>query len=374
MASTNNNSPDQHKYDHVVVVVLENHGYDEIIGPPDSEVANNAPYINGTLAQDGVVIANAYGEQHPSQPNYHWLFSGSNQGIYYDKHYWTILDKPPGPFFETPNLYTALEKKLTTKSNPNPTGFFAGFVESLPEATSEDYSAYYDTVGVYANRHVPWLAYKNINGGKPGAPMITKSFNKEFPPKNKQGEPDYNALPLLSFVIPNLVHDMHGYINRKGEYRNVSDPHNSMIAIKAGDNWLQTNLDGYAQWAKNHNSLLIITFDEDSSADWPLPSTLGGDGLFENPYGMTSPTLGFNPHDVYRTHISGPNKIAMIFYGANLSCSGYFDVPGKGVNNINLLRTIESFYKLPKSGSQTSLALTTGLTDGPIEGIFTFDN
>ena len=49
-------------------------------------------------------------------------------------------------------------------------------------------------------------------------------------------------------------------------------------------------------------------------------------------------------------------------------------IPGAGVNNINLLRTIESFYGLPKSGKQTPLALAAGLTDGPIKGIFTFDD
>jgi hypothetical protein len=30
-------------------------------------------------------------------------------------------------------------------------------------------------------------------------------------------------------------------------------------------NWLQSHLDGYAQWSKTHSSLLIVTFDEDNS-------------------------------------------------------------------------------------------------------------
>ena len=71
-------------YDHVVIVVEENHGYHQIINSPD------APYINNTLATAGVLITNAYGEQHPSQPNYFWLFSGSNQGITSDDPYFTI--------------------------------------------------------------------------------------------------------------------------------------------------------------------------------------------------------------------------------------------------------------------------------------------
>src|SRR5436853_945222 len=60
--------------DHVVVVMEENHSYSEIIG------SSAAPYING-LASQGALFTDSYGVEHPSQPNYLDLFSGSNQGI-----------------------------------------------------------------------------------------------------------------------------------------------------------------------------------------------------------------------------------------------------------------------------------------------------
>jgi acid phosphatase len=42
------------------------------------------------------------------------------------------------------------------------------------------------------------------------------------------------------------------------------DMHNgdAKDSVPAADAWLQQNLDGYYQWAKSHNSLLIVTFDE----------------------------------------------------------------------------------------------------------------
>jgi hypothetical protein len=45
--------------------------------------------------------------------------------------------------------------------------------------------------------------------------------------------------------------------------------HNSKPAqsIPAADAWLQINPDGYYQWAKTHNSLLIVTFDENDAKD-----------------------------------------------------------------------------------------------------------
>ena len=51
----------------------------------------------------------------------------------------------------------------------------------------------------------------------------------------------------MSFVIPNLQHDMHDG------------------TVAQGDTWLQTNLSGYATWAQTHNSLLVVTFDEDDA-------------------------------------------------------------------------------------------------------------
>src|SRR5258708_4677667 len=60
--------------DHIVIVMLENHSYNEIIGN-----TQNAPYLN-SLAQQGAIMTNSFAVQHPSQPNYIELFSGSNQG------------------------------------------------------------------------------------------------------------------------------------------------------------------------------------------------------------------------------------------------------------------------------------------------------
>ena len=78
---------------YVIVVILENHGYDQIVGNA------SAPYIN-SLADNGILFTNFHGVTHPSQPNYLALFSGSTQGITDDK---AIVDK-----FDAPNLYGKL--------------------------------------------------------------------------------------------------------------------------------------------------------------------------------------------------------------------------------------------------------------------------
>lgn len=60
--------------DHVVVVVMENHAYSQVIG------SSSAPYLNNTLKAGGANLTQSYGLTHPSEPNYYMLFSGSNQG------------------------------------------------------------------------------------------------------------------------------------------------------------------------------------------------------------------------------------------------------------------------------------------------------
>src|SRR5204862_3170657 len=59
---------------------------------------------------------------------------------------------------------------------------------------------------------------------------------------------DYAKLPTVSFVVPDQNNDMHDG------------------TIAQADTWLKDNLDPYVQWAKTHNSLMIVTWDEDSFA------------------------------------------------------------------------------------------------------------
>jgi acid phosphatase len=91
--------------------------------------------------------------------------------------------------------------------------------------------------------------------GKTAADSSNLRFQQDFPS-------DYDSLPTVSFVIPNMVNDMHNGV--------------VPTSVTAGDTWLRQHLDGYYNWAKDHNSLLIVTFDESSES--PLR---GGDVQIE---------------------------------------------------------------------------------------------
>src|SRR5215831_17615548 len=83
-----------HRFSHVVIVVMENKNYSDIIGRPDE-----APYLN-SLAAGGAVFSHSFAVTHPSQPNYLALFSGSTQGV--------TSDSCPQNFKNVPNLASEL--------------------------------------------------------------------------------------------------------------------------------------------------------------------------------------------------------------------------------------------------------------------------
>src|SRR5262249_11736748 len=68
-------------YDHVMVVVEENHGFADVIGNP---AAPNLNYLAKTFG----LATNYFGVSHPSEPNYVGLLGGSSYGVSDDNPYY----------------------------------------------------------------------------------------------------------------------------------------------------------------------------------------------------------------------------------------------------------------------------------------------
>ncbi|MFJ2865258.1 alkaline phosphatase family protein [Kitasatospora sp. NPDC087314] len=191
--------------DHVIVVVMENHAYSQVID------SSSAPYTNNTLVAGGATLTQSFALTHPSQPNYYMLFSGSAQGVTDD----SCVDVGA---LQQPNLGSELLAAGQT---------WASYNEGLPSQGATDCR-----VDNYAQKHNPWFGFGNV-------PASSAYGMDAFPT-------DYTTLPKVSFVVPDLCNDMHD------------------CSVGTGDTWLQTNLAAYADWAKSHNSLLVVTFDEDN--------------------------------------------------------------------------------------------------------------
>ncbi len=249
--------------DHVVIVIEENHGEGQIIGdkPVQPDLfhqiigSNQDPYIN-SLAKQGALFTDSHGVMHPSTPNYLALFSGSTHGATTDNC------PPPGAPYSSPNLAEQLMNHGYT---------FEGYGETMPEPGFTGCQS-----GLYVRKHCPWVNWPSLS--KESQPFT--SFPKDF-----------SKLPTVSFVIPNLNDDMHNG------------------TVQQGDTWLKDNLSQYVQWAKTHNSLLIVTFDEDD----------------------------FTP----------ANHIPTIFVGPMVKPGQYSET----INHYNVLRTIEAMYGLSAIGN-----------------------
>jgi hypothetical protein len=246
--------------DHIVVAVMENHAYSQIIG------SSSAPYLN-SLANGGALLTSSFAITHPSQPNYFTLFSGATQGITDDSCY-------TAGFSSAPNL--ASELADAGKS-------WASYNESLPSRGSTTCSS-----GDYARKHNPWFGFSNV-------PTSSAMTFAQFPS-------DFSTLPQVSFVTPNLCSDMHD------------------CSVSTGDTWVRNNLGAYATWAATHNSVLLVTFDEDNL-------------------------------------LSG-NRIATVLYGQPVTAGS---TSGTQYNHYNILRTIEDMYGTAHAGNAGSASDITGV-------------
>ena len=243
---------------HVVVVIEENHTAGEIVGNAA------APYMNA-LARQGAYFARSYAVMHPSLPNYLALFAGRTNDN---------ADGCPATGIPTdaPNLGSALAAAHLS---------FIRYAQGLPEPGSMVCSA-----GQYARKHAPWVHFSDL-------PQKTISLPfSDFPR-------DYATLPTVAFVIPDLMNDMHDG------------------TIRQADTWLTQNIRPLVAWAQTHDTLVILTWDEDD--------------------------------------VSGDNQIPTMFVGPMVKSGRY----AERISHYSVLRTIEDFYGLPHAGHSAEAAPIT---------------
>jgi len=342
--------------DHTVIVILENLSAFEATAAqrkrgdgPVFSGTSNWRYLN-ELASQGARFTNAhfthtpYGSAlptRPSQPNYLFLFSGHHQGVL------------PAWFEDTRSPYTGQalfdrqgqlllaprQTRVGVANNNVPDawlpltspnlgaaimqggGTFLSFCESLPypswscgtDSGIAPCSANFAVSDDYRRKHNPavnWTDQLRPSGsrglqGDLGHHVMPVTVNLGFEPthdpilqkafrgfaRDAAGKPlSFDSLPTVSIVVPNEQHNAHSN------------------TAKAADDWLRQNLGAYADWAKKHNSLLIVTFDEDGSTD----ASRG---------------------DAYMT---GTHRIPTFFYGAGVR-QGVFD---QRIDHLNVLATV----------------------------------
>jgi phosphatidylinositol-3-phosphatase len=210
------------QFAHVLVVVEENHSFNQVIGN------SVMPYFN-QLASNYGLATQYYADAHNSLLDYFMLTTGAT--IAQDDNY-------VGPVTQD-NVARALKAAGKT---------WRCYAESLPSAgyTGGD-------TGAYVKHHNPFAYFSDVLNDPTQAANIVPFT--QFATDVADG-----SLPDYSFIVPNVNDDAH---NCPAGLSTCTD--NQMLA--AADQWLQANIDPLLKSASFQNSLLIVTFDEGDLSD-----------------------------------------------------------------------------------------------------------
>jgi phospholipase C len=195
------------RFDHVLVVVLENKSQSNVLGN------ENAPNFNG-LAKRYALLSGYGGVTHPSLPNYLALVSGSTHGITSDCTTCIVSAR---------NLADTLERAHLT---------WKGYAEGLPRRGFTGGSA-----GRYAKKHMPFLYFRDVVS-KPARLRRVVSL-RQFGRDLAAG-----ALPSFSLIVPDMCHDMHD------------------CSVETGDAWLGGFLSPLLRSRKLGHSVIFVITDE----------------------------------------------------------------------------------------------------------------
>jgi acid phosphatase len=199
------------RFEHVIVVVLENENQGSVLGNDD------APSFN-SLAKRFAVLSHYGGVAHPSLPNYLAMVSGSTHGITTDCTTCLVSSQ---------NLADSLERAhLSWKT----------YAEGLPRPGFTGGSA-----GLYAKKHVPFLYFRDVVS-RP------ERLRRVVPFRQFWRDLAAAALPSFSLVVPNLCHDMHD------------------CPVRVGDRWLGGFLSAVLRNSQLDDSVVFVVTDEPSTA------------------------------------------------------------------------------------------------------------
>ena len=207
---------------HVIVVVEENHAFEQIIG------SRKAPFLN-RLAAHGTLLTDYHAITHPSLPNYVALLSGRTGRIRSDC---------TGCTFAGRTLVDQLEARHIS---------WAAYLQGLPRPCSAVARS-----GAYSEAVDPFMHAARVRDHP-------SRCDRVVPFRRFRADLAAGRLPRVVFVMPDLRHEMH------------SGP------VRVADPWLRRlvgELRTSPVWRQD--SRLVVTFDESDRTD--VRSCCGGLG------------------------------------------------------------------------------------------------
>ncbi|HEV2923461.1 MAG TPA: alkaline phosphatase family protein [Solirubrobacteraceae bacterium] len=205
---------------HVVVIVMENAAYGEVIG------SSEAPYANALARRYGLATQ-SFAVTHPSLPNYLALTSGSTHGVSSDCTDCHVA---------ATNIVDQLEAAGIS---------WSAYLEDAPKPCFRGAGA-----GGYAKKHNPFVYYDDIAasasrcGRLVGFGRLTQALRS-------------GRLPTYSWITPNLCDDGHD------------------CGVSAGDRFLARTVPALLRELGPHG-FIVVTWDEGGSDQGCCGAARGG--------------------------------------------------------------------------------------------------
>ncbi|MHB8531467.1 MAG: alkaline phosphatase family protein [Solirubrobacteraceae bacterium] len=194
---------------HLVVIVMENAEYGEVIG------SASAPYVN-SLARRYGLATHSYAITHPSLPNYLALTSGTTAGIESDC---------TSCVAKTANIVDQLEAAGLS---------WRAYLEGVPRSCFSGAGA-----GAYAKKHDPFAYYPDVASNPARCARLT-GFGA------LAADLRAGALPSFAWISPNLCDDGHD------------------CALRTADGFLARTVPALLRELGPHG-FLVLTWDEGTS-------------------------------------------------------------------------------------------------------------
>lgn len=317
--------------DHVFLIMMENHGYNEVLNNP------NAPFIN-QLAQSANSATNYFAVAHPSLTNYLEVVGGSNFGVLTDNspdwHDASCLpnlalgtaatDNPPSPDIcpiagtGTDAATPAIDFTNETQGPPGEINIdgvqsiaaaddivgktiadqlvaaeksWKSYQEDLPlgGADGVNYSdgffsnkttlatgTQHDIVSLYAAKHNPFVYFRSVQEGLD--PRLSLRNTVGFDGSDGlYADLRSGHVPTFSFIAPNQCNDQHGRGNA-GPFCNYDPNNNGSQAglnpalLQRGDITVRrivTAIKRSQAWREGHNAIVVV-WDENDYATAPV--------------------------------------------------------------------------------------------------------
>jgi len=226
------------RYDHVFLIVEENHGPEDVIGNPA------APNLNH-LADHYGLATSYYGITHPSEPNYVAMLGGSTFGVANDNPYY--LNRVNQPSLVSQLDHAGLSWKAYLQGLPHP-GYqgicYPAFCNGVP-----------DKDPLYVSKHNPVVNFTTT--------WNSADRKRQVPAGQLGADLSSGHVPAFGIIIPDECHDQHGdppYCLDSGALGDSQDKR----LVATGDQYLGRIVSQITRapfWSHGNNAV-VVTYDE----------------------------------------------------------------------------------------------------------------